>query len=169
VTGSAAGGASSLPQIGNYDKLGNVLTANHYFNFVTAKGNTADDIFEFTSTAPLASEDKAKSDLEMINVFPNPYYASNEQETDRFGNFVTFTHLPDDGTDVEIKIYSIDGVLVRKLTHNSTSSQYLQWDLRNGSGLPVASGPYIANVTTTHGEKIVKLYIVQRNQVVQYY
>ena len=112
---------------------------------------------------------KKKSDLEMINVFPNPYYASNEQETDRFGNFVTFTHLPDDGSDVEIKIYSIDGVMVRKLTHNSTTSQYLQWDLRNGSELPVASGPYIANVTTTHGDKIVKLYIVQRNQVVQYY
>lgn len=169
VTGSPNGGASSLPQIGNYDKLGNILTVNHYFNFVTAKGNTADDIFEFTSSAPLASEDKKKSDLEMINVFPNPYYASNEQETDRFGNFVTFTHLPDDGSDVEIKIYSIDGVMVRKLTHNSTTSQYLQWDLRNGSELPVASGPYIANVTTTHGDKIVKLYIVQRNQVVQYY
>ena len=70
VTGSPNGGASSLPQIGNYDKLGNILTANHYFNFVTAKGNTADDIFEFTSSAPLASEDKKKSDLEMINVFP---------------------------------------------------------------------------------------------------
>ena len=59
--------------------------------------------------------------------------------------------------------------MVRKLTHNSTSSQYKQWDLRNGSELPVASGPYIAHVTTKHGDKIVKLYIVQRNQVVQYY
>ena len=67
VTGSAAGGASSLPQIGNYDKLGNILTANHYFNFVTAKGNTADDIFEFTSTAPLNA---AFSPSKTSGVFP---------------------------------------------------------------------------------------------------
>ena len=105
----------------------------------------------------------------MINVFPNPYYAANEQETGRFENFVTFTHLPDDGTDVTIKIYSIDGVLVRTLSHNSENNQYAKWDLRNNNGLPVASGPYVANVETNHGEKIVKLYIVQRNQVVQYY
>jgi hypothetical protein len=169
VEGDALGSVSSLPIAGNYDKQGTLLEKSHYFIFQTAKGNTTDDIFEFTSTKPEESIDKLKSDLEMINVFPNPYYASNEQETDRFGNFVTFTHLPDDGTDVEIKIYSIDGVMVRKLTHNSTSSQYKQWDLRNGSELPVASGPYIAHVTTKHGDKIVKLYIVQRNQVVQYY
>ena len=169
VEGSPDGGVSSLPIAGSYDKNGALLTESHYFIFKTAKGNTTDDIFEFTSSAPLASEEKLKSDLEMVNVFPNPYYASNEQETDRFGNFVTFTHLPDDGTDVEIKIYSIDGVLVRKLTHNSTTSQYLKWDLRNESQLPVASGPYIANVTTAYGEKILKVYIVQRNQVVQYY
>lgn len=169
VDGSAAGGASSLPKAGNYDKTGTMLAVDHYFKFQTAKGNTATDIFEFTSVAPTASDDKKKSDLEMINVFPNPYYAANEQETSRFDNFVTFSHLPDDGTDVHIKIYSIDGVLVRKMEHNSTASQYVKWDLRNGSGLPVGSGPYVVNILTDHGEKILKLYIVQRNQVVQYY
>ena len=169
VDGSSAGGASSLPQIGNYDKTGAQLAVNHYFSFNTAKGNTETDIFEFTSSAPLASEEKQKTDLELINVFPNPYYAANEQETGRFENFVTFTHLPDDATDVTIKIYSIDGVLVRTLSHNSATNQYAKWDLRNNNGLPIASGPYVANVATDHGEKIVKLYIVQRNQVVQYY
>ena len=44
-----------------------------------------------------------------------------------------------------------------------------QWDLRNNSNLPVASGPYVAHVNTAHGERVLKLYIVQRNQVVQYY
>ncbi|MBT6778010.1 hypothetical protein HOA87_08525 [bacterium] len=169
VDGSSAGGASSLPQIGNYDKTGAQLAVNHYFSFNTAKGNTEADVFKFTSSAPLASEEKQKTDLELINVFPNPYYAANEQETGRFENFVTFTHLPDDATDVTIKIYSIDGVLVRTLSHNSATNQYAKWDLRNNNGLPIASGPYVANVKTDHGEKIVKLYIVQRNQVVQYY
>jgi hypothetical protein len=59
--------------------------------------------------------------------------------------------------------------LVRKLESMANENQYLQWDLRNNSNLPVASGPYVAHVKTAHGERILKLYIVQRNQVVQYY
>ena len=106
----------------------------------------------------------------MINVFPNPYYAGNSQETNRFDHFVTFNHLPDDMSDVTIKIYTIDGVLVRKLESAANENQYLQWDLRNSSNLPVASGPYVAHVKAGgHGEKVLKLYIVQPNQVVQYY
>ena len=59
--------------------------------------------------------------------------------------------------------------MVRKLDAEANQDQYLRWDLRNGSNLPVASGPYIAHVDTDHGERILKLYVVQRNQVVQYY
>ena len=51
----------------------------------------------------------------------------------------------------------------------ANTDQYLQWDLRNNSDLPVASGPYVAHVNTAHGERVLKLYIVQKNQVVQYY
>ena len=146
-----------------------MLTVDHYYKFSTAKGNTVDDLFEFTTTAPTSSDELLATDLDRINVFPNPYYASNSQETNRFDHFVTFNHLPDDQTDVTIKIYSIDGVLVRKLESMANENQYLQWDLRNNSNLPVASGPYVAHVNTAHGERILKLYIVQRNQVVQYY
>ena len=169
VEGSPEGGAASLPQAGNYDKFGNVLTVDHYYIFQTAKGNTTDDIFEFTTSAPLAADSLNAIDLERINVFPNPYYASNSQETNRFDQFVTFSHLPDDQSDVTIKIYSIDGVLVRKLESKQNQNQYLQWDLRNHSNLPVASGPYVAHVNTVHGERVLKLFIIQRNQVVQYY
>ena len=169
VEGSAEGSTSSLPQAGNYDKTGTLLTVDHYYKFSTAKGNTVSDIFEFTSIKSTDGDSLLAVDLDRINVFPNPYYASNSQETNRFDHFVTFNHLPDDGTDVTIKIYSIDGVLVRKLESMANDNQYLQWDLRNNSNLPVASGPYVAHVDTKHGERILKLYIVQRNQVVQYY
>ena len=164
------GGATALPQIGNFDKYGVELEVNHYFKFQTAKGNTADDSFTFSTTAPEASDSSAAADLDMINVFPNPYYASNSQETNRFDHFVTFNHLPDDGSDVEITIYSIDGVMVRKLHAHNSADQYLRWDLRNNSNLPVASGPYVAHVKAgTHGKRVLKLYVVQRNQVVKYY
>ena len=167
--GSPEGGVTALPIAGNYDKYGTELTVSHYFKFQTAKGNTTDDMFEFSTVAPSSGADLTAADLDRINVFPNPYYASNSQETNRFDHFVTFNHLPDDQSDVTIKIYSIDGVLVRKLEAMSNESQYLQWDLRNNSNLPVASGPYVAHVNTAHGERVLKLYIVQRNQVVQYY
>tara|TARA_Y100000816_G_scaffold79759_1_gene54464 strand:- start:1 stop:495 length:495 start_codon:yes stop_codon:yes gene_type:complete len=162
------GGVFALPRAGNFDKFGVQLTESHYFKFQTAKGNTEADVFEFTTSAP--KSDFAETDLEMINVFPNPYYAGNSQETNRFDHFVTFNHLPDDMSDVTIKIYTIDGVLVRKLESAANENQYLQWDLRNSSNLPVASGPYVAHVKAgDHGEKVLKLYIVQPNQVVQYY
>ena len=167
--GSPEGGVTALPIAGNYDKFGTELTVSHYFKFQTAKGNTTDDMFEFSTVAPSSGADLTAADLDRINVFPNPYYASNSQETNRFDHFVTFNHLPDDQSDVTIKIYSIDGVLVKKLEAMSNESQYLQWDLRNNSNLPVASGPYVAHVNTAHGERVLKLYIVQRNQVVQYY
>jgi hypothetical protein len=163
------GGAAALPRAGHYDKFGTQLEVSHYFKFQTAKGNTVDDVFTYTSSAPEGNDDYKKADLDMINVFPNPYYASNSQETNRFDHFVTFNHLPDDGTNITIKIYTIDGVMVRKLNVDANENQYLRWDLRNSSNLPVASGPYIAHIETDHGERILKLYVVQRNQVVQYY
>ncbi|MGY8788365.1 MAG: hypothetical protein ACKVH5_08740, partial [Fidelibacterota bacterium] len=164
------GGSAALPIAGNYDKYGVQLTESHYFKFTTAKGNTNSDFFTFTTPKSMATDSSAKVDLDKINVFPNPYYANNSQETNRFDHFVTFNHLPDDGSDVTIKIYSIDGVLVRKLESNTNTDQYLRWDLRNSSDLPVASGPYVAYVKAgAHGEKVIKLFVIQRNQVVQYY
>jgi len=170
VEGSADGGAASLPAAGNYDKYGTQLAISHYFKFTTAKANSSSDVFTFTTPTSTSSDDLVAADLEKINVFPNPYYASNSQETNRFDHFVTFNHLPDDGSDVSIKIYSIDGVLVRKLESAANDNQYLRWDLRNSNDLPVASGPYVAHVKAgDHGDKVLKLYVVQRNQVVQYY
>ena len=169
VEGSPDGLVSSLPMAGNYDKTGTLLEVDHYFKFGTAKGNTTNDVFEFTTVKPTSNNDLLAVDLDKINVYPNPYYAMNSQETNRFDQFVTFNHLPDDQTDVTIKIYTIDGVMVRKLESMANVNQYLQWDLRNSSDLPVASGPYVAHVNTAHGERVLKLFVVQRNQVVQYY
>ena len=75
--------------------------------------------------------------------------------------------MPNEAT---VRIFSIDGTLVRKLDKNDTE-QFLKWDLRNSSDLPVASGPYVAYVEAPdmEGSKTLKLYIVQRNQLVQYY
>ena len=106
--------------------------------------------------------------MALINTSQQNYYTgNNSQEQNRFDNFVTFTHMPNEAT---VRIFSIDGTLVRKLDKNDTE-QFLKWDLRNSSDLPVASGPYVAYVEAPdmEGSKTLKLYIVQRNQLVQYY
>ncbi len=113
------------------------------------------------------SKEKAKVDVEKINVFPNPYYAANALEPDRFNRFVTFNHLPQ---KVIVRIFTLGGVQVRKLEKND-ESQFLQWDLKNEAGLPVASGLYIAYIDMPEigKHKVLKLMIIQGEQVVEFY
>lgn len=69
-----------------------------------------------------------------------------------------------------IRIFTLGGVQVRKLEKND-DSQFLQWDLQNETGLPVASGMYIAYVEMPElgKTKTLKLMIIQGEQVVEYY
>ena len=69
-----------------------------------------------------------------------------------------------------IKFFTIGGTMVRKLEKGDTD-QFMKWDLRNSNNLPVASGPYIALIESADMEesKTLKVYVIQRNQVVQYY
>jgi hypothetical protein len=126
-----------------------------------------EDSWNFTAPAVTTTAADKATDYAKINVFPNPYYAYNPQESNRFDKFVTFTHLPNTAT---IKLYTIDGTMVRKLEKDDTD-QFMKWDLRNSNNLPVASGPYIALIESADMEesKTLKVYVIQRNQVVQYY
>ena len=126
-----------------------------------------EDFWTFTAPAKTVSSDDKAADYEKINVYPNPYYATNSQEANRFDNFVTFTHMPNVAT---VRIFSIDGTLVRKLDKNDTE-QFMKWDLRNSNDLPVASGGYIVYIESDDmaKSKTLKLFVVQRNQLVQYY
>jgi hypothetical protein len=60
--------------------------------------------------------------------------------------------------------------MVRKLNKDDTT-QFMKWDLRNSNNLPVASGPYIAHIESADMKesKTLKVFVIQRNQVVQYY
>jgi hypothetical protein len=113
---------------------------------------------------------EAKDDVTLINVFPNPYYGLNIAETSRARRFVTFNHLPARAT---IRIFNLAGVLVRTLNHPDVADsrgQFMDWDLQNDSGLPVASGIYIAYLElrdvngTDLGIKTLKLAVIQEQQ-----
>ncbi len=129
--------------------------------------NTVDDKFEFQAPVVEQSVELAKADVEKINVFPNPYYAFNPNEPNRFDRFVTFNHLP---KKVKIRIFNLAGTLVRTLEKDN-ESQFLKWDLKNESGLPVASGIYFAHVEMPDLKKtkVLKVFIVQAQQILEFF
>ncbi|MCX6152021.1 MAG: T9SS type A sorting domain-containing protein [Ignavibacteriales bacterium] len=121
------------------------------------------DFYAFTSLAPNYSVTKAKTDINKINVFPNPYYGVNSEELNKYNRFVTFTHLPDKAT---IRLFNLAGILV-KIINKDNNSTYQRWDLANDNGLPVASGLYIAYIDMPElgKTKILKVAIIQEQQI----
>jgi len=138
--------------------------------FTTNKINTLADEFLFSTAdiAPEANDSLMAVALDKINVFPNPFYAYNELATTPYDQYVTFTHLPEAYT---IKIFNLAGVLVRTLDEADGTGQFCKWDLANESEIPVASGMYIAHIDMPDEgvQKILKVMIVQKKQILEYY
>ncbi|MGE5430957.1 MAG: T9SS type A sorting domain-containing protein [Syntrophomonadaceae bacterium] len=126
--------------------------------------NTDQDAWKFTapSAASMSIED-AKADVEKINVYPNPYYGANSEELNKYQKFVTFSHLPQ---TVTIRIFNLAGQLVRTIRKDSPD-QLQRWDLATDSGLPVASGLYIAyfDMPQLGKTKILKVAVIQEQQI----
>lgn len=125
--------------------------------------NAATDAWEFTSPAVTESDELAKADVEKINVFPNPYYAVNPQELNKYQKFVTFSHLPADAT---LRVFNLAGQLVRTI-RKETADQFQRWDLNNEDGLPVASGLYIVHIDMPKigKTKVLKVAVIQEQQI----
>jgi len=138
-------------------------TGEDQFLIISNKVITLDETFAFTAPAPGNSPDLARSQIGDINVFPNPYYGVNTEEINKYNRFVTFTHLPN---KAKIRIFNLAGVLVRTIEKDD-EGQFQRWDLANDSGLPVASGLYLAYIELSDlGEsKILKVAIIQEQQI----
>jgi hypothetical protein len=133
---------------------------------------TEADIYQFTTSTKTISEEQQRALWEKVNVYPNPLYGYNNL-TNYYSNtpdepFVTFTNLPE---EVTIKIYSLSGTLLRTLTIDDKdlpTSPYLRWDLQNESGLRVASGMYLAIVSSPkYGDKVLKFAIIMPQKQIQ--
>jgi hypothetical protein len=116
------------------------------------------DRFTFSTTAPQKSADIARSRLDDINVFPNPYFGQNTAESDFYGQFVTFNNLPEKCT---IRIFSLSGVLVKTIRHNN-GTPFEKWYVMNENQLAIAGGMYIVHVRTEFGDKILKFAFINR-------
>jgi hypothetical protein len=111
---------------------------------------TTDDIATKTNVDTVV-----KTALDLINVVPNPYYAFSAYETDQLDNRIKITNLPGECT---VSIYTTNGTLVRKFRKDDDLT-YLEWDLKNYSGIPIAGGVYIIHVNAPGiGEKTIKWF-----------
>lgn len=114
--------------------------------------------FETESVATeMNNADKAKSDLDFIQVVPNPYYAyagGSGYERNALDNRVKITNLP---VQCVISIYNINGTLIRQITKDEEKTS-VDWDLKNFAGVPIAGGVYIIHVKSNDGEKIIKWF-----------
>ena len=164
----------------NYSKLTtDTLTGSVNNNFGLYTFNTADIFTE------IQNADKLKSALDLINIVPNPYYAYSAYETGRLDNRVRITNLPN---KCKIKIFTLNGTLVRTFDRDvsgqediygtETGSDFIRakrlpfqdWDMKNQSGISVASGLYIIHIDVPEvGEKILKWFGVMRPLDLQSY
>lgn len=106
------------------------------------------------------SDDDKKKLLERIHAVPNPYYAYSGYESNRLDSRVRIINLPKKAT---ISIYSVDGSLIRRLEKDNASVSYIDWDIKNDKGLPIASGMYLMHINAEGiGETIVKWFGAMR-------
>jgi hypothetical protein len=107
----------------------------------------------------------ARQDVTMVNVFPNPMYGTSATPTGVTRKSVTFTHLPDKAI---IRIFNLSGVLIRVIVKDDPpgGSQFIRWDLQNQSGVPIASGLYIAHIEMPelNATKVLKLVVIQEEE-----
>jgi len=149
------------------DTTGTITDGDKFIIDIDTYPYTMADAFQYQSTQGGAlTEDEERDLFSKANVFPNPLYGFNTGTSYAPGGvpdepFVTFSNLP---TEITIRIYSLSGLLLRTLTQadkSEPSSPLLRWDLQNESQLRVASGMYLAIVSSPkYGDKVMKFAII---------
>lgn len=123
----------------------------------------------------------AKNALDLIRVVPNPYLSVSPYENGQIDNRVKIINLP---TQCVVSIFNLSGTLVRQYNFDQSSSKpyaavadgipvttgngvnyqtFLDWDLKNQNGIPIASGVYLIHVKSDKlGERTLKWFGVLR-------
>jgi len=117
--------------------------------------------FSTKNIAPETNFEKVHEDLlSEINVVPNPYYGFSTYESSRLETYVKIVNLPD---NCEINIFTVNGILVKKMKKASAGVSYVDWDLKNDAGIPIAGGIYLIHVRADGiGERTLKFFCAMR-------
>jgi hypothetical protein len=123
----------------------------------------------------------AKNALDLVRIVPNPYLSVSGYENSQVDNRVKIINLP---SKCVVSIFNLTGTLIRQYNFDQSSTKpyaavsdgelvvnkrgvnyqtYLDWDLKNQSNIPIASGVYLIHVKSeTLGERIIKWFGVLR-------
>ncbi|MBS4058027.1 MAG: T9SS type A sorting domain-containing protein [Bacteroidetes bacterium] len=114
------------------------------------------------STKNIATEErnaaKLKTDLDLINVVPNPYYAYSAYEANALDNRIKITNLPE---KCIVTVYNMSGTKIRQFKKDEPKTS-IDWDLKNFAGVPISSGIYLIHVKSADGERIIKWFGTMR-------
>jgi len=115
----------------------------------TRKPFTSEDVYLYRTQADTVTQPNLLRD---VRVVPNPYIVSSPTELyarrDHITHDLRFTHVPPRCT---IRIYSLEGQLLRTLHHDSPTIGEVHWDLLTSEHLEVAYGVYIYTIETPAG------------------
>lgn len=107
----------------------------------------------------------AAADLSTVRVYPNPFRpnSGNANEGREYSaanpnSGILFDNLP---SPVTIEIFTMSGQRVARFTDNSGRGAF-QWDVKNDSGRAVASGGYLAVISSPGLKRAVKRFAVIR-------
>ena len=117
--------------------------------------------FAIEGLEPIMNDpEKTQSDLDLVNIVPNPYYAFSEYESNALNNKVMITNLPNNCT---VTIYNLSGTKIRQFKKDNDLPS-IEWDLTNFANTPVASGFYLIHVkdNTSGGERTIKFFGAMR-------
>ena len=108
----------------------------------------------------LNDPEKTESDLNLVTVTPNPYYAYDSYEGNALTNKVKIANLPE---KCVVSIYTISGTKVRQFRKDNDSPN-IDWDLTNFANTPVASGFYLIHIKdlTSGSERVIKFFGAMR-------
>ena len=102
--------------------------------------------------------------LDSIYITPNPYYGMSGYENSQLDTRVKIINIPG---RCDIKIYTMDGTLIRTLKKDDPST-FIEWDLKNSANIPIASGMYLIHIRVEdkkegyNYEKTLKFLCIQR-------
>jgi len=129
-----------------------------YTTFATGDDRNDDrPMYEFdgASIAPKISDEVGTKNLDLVNIVPNPYRGYSEYENSPIDSRVKITNLP---PECKIRIFDMAGNLIRTV-NKADDLTYYEWDLKNSSNVPIASGLYLIHVNAPRlGEKIIRWY-----------
>ena len=99
--------------------------------------------------------------LNIINIVPNPYYAYSSYEESRLDKLVKITNLPQ---TCDIRIFNMSGQLIKQFNKDAEQT-FIDWNLTNEKGVPIASGIYIVHIEVPGvGSKILKWFGTMRTE-----